>query len=206
MVRGLLVVFVVVLLALTGVTLWLTRGGEPEMMANALARLEPAVGMEEPIGGPFSLTDQDGHTVTDKDFRGRVMLVFFGFTHCPDVCPVTLATITSVLNHLSPAKAAQVAPVFITVDPARDTPAQLKAFLKDFHPAITGLTGTDAQIAQVAKEYKVYYSAQDHHGAQYGVDHSSMVYIMGKNGEYVGHFSQSDSEQAILEAISARLN
>jgi len=223
MMRWLLAVFSFVLLLVTSVTLWLTRGSEPELMAEAMARLEPASGSQveqvAAVGGPFELTDQNGNTLKSKDLNGKLMLVFFGFTHCPDICPVTLATMTSVMNHLG-SKADQVVPVFITVDPRRDTPARLKEYLKDFHPSIKGLTGDTAHIAQAAKAYKVYYaesggkeadaSAPHHHDAQgaednYPVDHSAIVYLMGRRGEYLAHFSPEDSEKSILETISARL-
>jgi len=208
MIRGLLIVFSVVLLLVTGMTLWLTRGSEPELGADTLSRLQPAAGKMEAIGGPFTLIDQDGKTVTEKDFDGKLKLVFFGFTHCPDICPVTLATLTSLMNHLGD-KADQVVPLFITVDPERDTPARLKEYLRDFHPAIRGLTGSNTQIAQAAKEYKVYYAAaKPEQGAKadYAVDHSSMVYFMSRNDGYLGYFSPDDTEKSMLETITARLD
>lgn len=201
MTRRLILFFIVSLLGVTATTLWITRGGDPQLMAEALARLEPAAGNAEAIGGAFSLTDQNGKPVTDKNFDGKLKLVFFGFTSCPDICPVTLATITSVMNHLGP-KANQVTPIFITIDPKHDTPERMKAFLKDFSPAIVGLTGSKEQIAKVAKEYKVYYAPTDHDA----VDHSALVYFMGKGGEYLGHFSPEESEKSMLDAIQARLD
>lgn len=226
MMRWLLAIFSFVLLLVTSVTLYLTRGTEPELMTEAMAHLEPAAGGQDQqaaIGGPFELTDQNGNKLTNKDLNGKLSLVFFGYTHCPDICPVTLATLTSVMNHLGN-KADQVVPVFITVDPKRDTPARLKEYLRAFHPSIRGLTGDTAHIAEAAKAYKVYFSedsmkeadasdTHEHHHhddadaeeANYPVDHSAIVYLMGRSGEYLAHFSPEDSEKTILETITTRL-
>jgi protein SCO1/2 len=142
------------------------------------------------IGGPFTLVNQDGKTVTDKDFRGRFMLVFFGYTHCPDICPTELQVMAAAMRKLGD-KADRVVPVFITVDPERDTPSELKAYLKNFGDEFVGLTGTDAQIAKVAKEYKVAYSKrkEGQGGNDYSVDHSSIIYLMGPTGNFVDHLT-----------------
>ena len=107
------------------------------------------------VGGPFALTDQDGKRVTDKDFRGRYTLVFFGFTMCPDVCPSALQVMAAALEKLG-AKGQQLTPVFMTIDPERDTPGQLAGYVKSFHPRLVGLTGTPADIEAVTKAYRVY--------------------------------------------------
>jgi protein SCO1 len=138
------------------------------------------------IGGPFNLEDGNGKPVTDRDFRGQYMLVYFGYTFCPDVCPTTLNAVADAMDKLGPA-ASQVRPVFITVDPARDTPAVVKQFAAAFGPRITGLTGTPEEIAKVAKEYHVYYA--EHRtgpGANdYSMDHSSILYLMDPKGGFV---------------------
>jgi len=141
------------------------------------------------IGGDFVLTDQNGAARRDADFRGKFMLVYFGYTFCPDVCPTTLTMMTDALAKLGP-DAARFAPIFITVDPARDTPAQLKQYIAAFDPRFTALTGSDGQIARVAQEYRVYYRkvVGDKPG-NYTMDHSSVIYLMGRDGRYVGHFN-----------------
>ena len=108
------------------------------------------------VGGPFTLTDHTGRRVTDKDFRGQHLLVFFGFTYCPDVCPSGLQVMTAALEELGP-KAEKITPIFISVDPERDTPEQLALYVSSFHPRLVGLTGTPEEIQQVAKAYRVYY-------------------------------------------------
>lgn len=138
------------------------------------------------IGGPFTLEDGSGHTVTDRDFRGKYMLVYFGYTMCPDVCPTTLNAVADAMDKLG-AKAQQVQPVFITVDPHRDTPAVMKQYVKAFGSDIIGLTGTADQIATVAKEYRVYY-AQHRTGPgpdDYSMDHSSVLYLMDTKGGFI---------------------
>ena len=138
------------------------------------------------VGGAFILVDQDGRTVTDQDFLGSFLLVAFGYTHCPDVCPTTLMTMASAL-HLLGADAKAMRPVFITVDPARDTPAVVGKYAAAFGPSITGLTGTPEEIARVAKEYRVYY-AEHRTGPgpnDYSMDHSSVLYLMSPDGAFI---------------------
>jgi protein SCO1/2 len=139
------------------------------------------------IGGPFHLTDQNGATVTEQDLKGAPFLVFFGFTHCPEVCPTTLFEISEILRKLGP-DADRVRAVFITIDPERDTPAAMKDYLSSFDPHMVGLTGDPAEIAAVAKAYRVYYKKvpldQD-----YTMDHTTIVYLMDKEGRFVSPFS-----------------
>ena len=143
------------------------------------------------IGGPFALTTANGQTLTDRDIRGKWLLVYFGYTNCPDICPTTLLEISDTLKSLGPL-ARQVQPLFITIDPQRDTQEAIGAFVAAFDDRIIGLTGTPAQIATVAKEYHVYYaknaaSAAD--GQSYFMDHTAFVYVMGPDGKYVTLFS-----------------
>lgn len=155
------------------------------------------------FGGPFTLTDQTGKRVTDGDFRGRFMLVYFGFTRCTDTCPVDLPIIAQALDKIGPL-ADQVAPLFVTVDPANDTPAVIAPYVAIYHPRLIGLTGSEAEIAAVAKAYKVHRRklTQSHHGAgEYAVDHGSLTYLMGRDGRFVTllpHNSGADRLAAIL--------
>ncbi len=138
------------------------------------------------VGGPFTLQNSQGQTVTDRTFRGKYMLVYFGYTHCPDVCPTTLSTIAQALKQLGP-KAERIVPLFITVDPARDTQAVMGKYTALFSPQIVGLTGTPAEIARVAGAYHVYFAKRPSGKApdDYSVDHSSVIYLMGPNGKFV---------------------
>jgi protein SCO1/2 len=141
-----------------------------------------------PIGGSFTLTNQRGETVSDENFRGRFMLVFFGFTHCPDICPTELAKFGQVLDVLGPA-ANTVQPIFITIDPERDTPEALARHLSLFDERIIGLTGTEQQIAEVTKKYRVYYAkAPSESASDYLMDHSSFAYLMAPDGSFVDVF------------------
>jgi protein SCO1/2 len=138
------------------------------------------------IGGPFTLTASNGQTVTDKDFRGEPTLVFFGYTHCPDVCPATLFEMSEVLRALGPAKKA--AALFITVDPERDTPAVMKDYLSSFDPRIVGLTGSREAVDPVLKEFRVYSRKVQGEGADYTMDHTALIYLMDKQGRFVRPF------------------
>ena len=154
------------------------------------------------IGGPFTLVDQTGKTVTDQDFRGRYMLVFFGFTHCPDICPAELQVMSAALDALGP-KADSVVPIFITLDPERDTQAAMAAYVKNFGPRFVGLTGSSEQIAAAAKAYRVAYSKfqQDKTSSDYIIDHSALVYLMGKDGEYITHFAYGTPASQMTETL-----
>ena len=138
------------------------------------------------IGGPFTLEDGNGKPVTDRDFRGKYMLVYFGYTFCPDVCPTTLTSVADALDKMGPA-ASRVQTLFISVDPKRDTPPVVKQYAAAFGPGIEGLTGTPEEIARIAKEYRVYY-AEHRTGSgpnDYSMDHSSVLYLMGPDGGFI---------------------
>jgi protein SCO1/2 len=138
------------------------------------------------VGGPFTLTDHTGKRVTDADFRGRYMLVFFGFTYCPDVCPSTLQVMTEALDRLG-SKAERFVPIMITVDPERDTPKQLALYVQSFHPRLVGLTGTRAEIDAVLNAYRirnVRKRADPKSTAGYSIDHPAQVYVMDPEGRY----------------------
>lgn len=153
------------------------------------------------IGGPFTLTDQDGRSRTDADFRGSLMLVYFGYTYCPDVCPLTLATMGAAVDSLGE-KGKEIAPIFITVDPDRDTPAKMKEYAARFSPRLVALTGTKDQIAQAAKAYHIYYAKHEDSSTAYTMDHSSIVYLMSRNGKYFTHFSPDTSAQDMAARIA----
>ena len=152
------------------------------------------------IGGPFRLVDQNGKTVTDADLKGKWSLIYFGYTHCPDACPTALNDIAVALDELGPKRAA-VRPVFITVDPERDTPEVLKAYVTAFDAPILALTGTPEEIAQAAKGYRVYYAKHPEAGGDYSMDHSSVIYVMDPQGRFTASFTQENSP----EEIAARL-
>ena len=161
-------------LAAIAIVLW-PRGGEVAISPSA-------------VGGPFSLTDQNGRRVTEADFRGKPVLVFFGFTNCPDVCPTALFEMSEVLRRLGP-DAEKVNAIFISVDPARDTPEKLKDYLQSFHDRISALTGSQADIDAVTKAYKAYAKRVPLEGGNYTMDHSAIVYLMDKNGRFVAPFN-----------------
>ncbi len=138
------------------------------------------------VGGPFQLLDGGGHTVTDRDFRGRWMLIYFGYTHCPDACPTTLSDLASAIDKLPAADRAQVAPLFITVDPARDTPAVMGNYAHAFGAEFTGLTGSDEQIAAAERGFRVFAQKHPLKGNDYAMDHSSVIYVMGPTGNLAG--------------------
>ncbi len=157
------------------------------------------------IGGPFSLVDTDGKHVTDRDFRGKLMLVFFGYTHCPDVCPTELQNMADVIDKLGPA-ANKVAPIFISVDPKRDTPQALSAYVKNFNKRIIGLTGNQDEVAGAAKAYRVYFRKADNGSEDYSVDHSAFVYLMDQNGDYLTHFVFNTPPDAVAAEIKKHLS
>ncbi len=157
------------------------------------------------IGGPFTLVDHTGTVVRESDFRGRLMLVFFGYTSCPDVCPAELQTIAQALDLLDPATREGLAPIFITVDPARDTVAVMARYVANFHPLLIGLTGTAEQIAAAAGAYKVYHAkGKETAPGEHLIGHSSFLYLMGRDGLYLQHFRTNTAPEEIAEAIRAR--
>ena len=157
---------------------------------------------EMDIGGPFELVDHNGRTVTDETFRGRYLLIYFGYGYCPDVCPTELANIAAALDVLGP-KAEHVEPLFITVDPERDTAEFLSEYVVNFHPRLTGLTGTPEQVSAVAKSYKVYYAkANQPGGADYLMDHTGFVYLMGPDGRFLSLFRGQTDPETIAETVS----
>ena len=176
----------------------------PSACGTASAEAPPLAGAT--MGGAFSLTDQNGRRVTDRDFAGKYRLVYFGFSYCPDVCPVDLAAIgkgVRAFEQADPARAARLVPIFVTVDPARDTPTVLKTFAAAFHPRLVALTGTDAEIAATAKRYAVSYKRQPGATAgSYSVDHSRMAVLYGPDGAPIAIVPHDEGVPAIAEALS----
>ena len=171
----------------------MTRRHLPIILASlSLSGCGAASPTEEPplkgatIGGPFTLTDQDGRRVTDAQFAGKYRIMYFGFTNCPNVCPVDLAVEAEGLRKFEaqdPERAARVQPIFVTVDPERDTPAQLKAYVANFHPRLIGLTGSPAEISAVKRAFGVYGEKGERtSGGGYNVNHSRIMYLMGPEG------------------------
>jgi protein SCO1/2 len=150
------------------------------------------------VGGPFALTTPDGKTLTDKELRGAPFLVFFGFTHCPDICPTKLFEISEMLRAAG-AKGEKLRALFISVDPARDTPETLKSYLGSFDPRIVGLTGDQAAIDATVKAYRAYAKKVPLKDGDYTMDHTALVYLMGKDGSFIGAFN---SERPPAEAAA----
>ena len=180
-------------LLIAGAAALFVTGGRPQQPAAQTAS----------IGGPFTLTSGDDKTVTAADFHGKFLLVYFGYTFCPDVCPTTLNDVAQALDKLG-AKADRVQPLFITVDPTRDTPAVIKQYTAAFGPRLEGLTGTPDQIAAVAKEYHVYYAPHrtGPNPDDYTMDHSSVLYVMDPNGKFVGIIRADEGPEAIVRDLT----
>jgi protein SCO1/2 len=152
------------------------------------------------IGGPFNLTDINGNPVSNVDFLGKYHIVYFGFTHCPDICPHELRKLTNVLKILE-SRGVQITPIFISVDPKRDTPQRLRDYAKDYHPKTVWLTGTFEQIEAAAKKFRVYFSKPEETSQDYVVDHSIFFYVMSKKGECLDVFGKIASEGETVERV-----
>lgn len=159
------------------------------------------------ISGDFSLVDHTGKQVTDENFRGQWLLAFFGFTHCPDVCPTTLNQVALIMDVLG-ATVDQVQPLFFTVDPERDTPKAMAEYVSVFHPRIIGLTGTPEQVKQAARNYRIYFAkiAQENAPDGYMMDHSAYLYLMNPEGEFETVFSHDDKAEDIAAKIRSRID
>lgn len=196
-------------------------GREPgETIADAfLRRVAALTGMDMPapsaggiqlaqgvaLGGPFTLVDHTGRTVTERDFAGRMLLLYFGYTYCPDVCPTELGTIAAAMDLLGPA-GERVTPVFVSVDPERDTQEGMADYVSRFHPRMIGLRGTAEQTAQVARAYRVYYAkVRPRDTTDYLMDHSSFIYLVGPDGRVRALFRPESTPEAIAAAVAAQL-
>ena len=197
----LLIMCSVALVILAGAALWLVnkelaqRGGSFTRIASAVA-----------VGGPFELVDDSGAAVTDRSFGDRHLLIFFGYSFCPDVCPTELSRMASALDRLDPADVEQLQPLFVTIDPERDTPEVMSEYVELFHPDIVGLTGSEEQIAEVARAYRVFYAKVDTGDPDYYLmDHSSFTYLMAPDGSNVAVFPYDTPPDEMAGAISAAL-
>ena len=221
MIRTIRIASVLLVLLLGGVwaVAWFGRAPGESMADAFLRRIAALTGADMPapstggiqlaqgvaLGGPFTLVDQAGRTVTERDFAGRPMLVYFGFTYCPDVCPTELGTIASALDAMGPA-GERVTPVFVTIDPERDTPAAMADYVSRFHPRMVGLTGSPEQIAQAARAYRVYYAkVRPRDSTDYLMDHSSFIYFVGPDGRVRSLFRPETTPEAIAAAITSQL-
>ena len=160
------------------------------------------------VGGPFKLIDQTGKTVTEADYRGRYMLIYFGYSFCPDVCPTTLAVMAQALDRLG-GDARRVTPIFITIDPERDSPAVLADYMKAFGPSFIGLTGSVEAIKDVEKKYRVYAVKKPLDPAKpkagYGMDHSSVLYLMGPNGKLISFYDEAISPDQLAKELRQKI-
>jgi cytochrome oxidase Cu insertion factor (SCO1/SenC/PrrC family) len=159
------------------------------------------------IGGPFHLIDQTGKAVSDGDFRGRVLLIYFGYSFCPDVCPTTLAVMAQALEKVGPERARRIVPIFITIDPERDTPKILADYMKAFGPSFVGLTGSVAAIKDAEKKYRVYAVKKPldaSRGGAYGMDHSSVLYLMGPDGKLISFYDEAISPDDLAKELRQR--
>jgi cytochrome oxidase Cu insertion factor (SCO1/SenC/PrrC family) len=187
-------------LLLTGAAALVAHAQEPDQ--NAAARMmDDLMWGRGNIGGPFDLVDHTGKKRTDADFRGKLLIIFFGYTYCPDICPTELLEISLAVDKLG-AAGDEVQPLFISVDPERDTPAVLAQYVSSFHPRLIGLTGTPEQIRTVANSYKAYYAKYTPpDGGVYLIDHTGFTYLMDRAGKYLGFFPPGTSADRMVEII-----
>ncbi len=157
---------------------------------------------EVKIGGPFTLVDHTGRAVTDEDFRDRYMLIYFGYTFCPDVCPTALQAMMTAYAALPPEWQGRVVPLFITIDPERDTVGQMRSYVAAFHPALIGLSGTVEQTTAAARAYRTYFAkVKPEDDRPYLVDHSAIIYLMDPKGRYYAHFSHGTSAETLHDKL-----
>jgi len=189
-------VVLVILAILAGEWLWLEARREASMQIAGPVITSHAAGP----GGPFALIDHRGNPVTDRTYRGKYLTVVFGYTFCPDVCPTTLAAVAAAMDLLG-SRADSVQPIFVTVDPERDTPAVLADYVAAFHPSMVGLTGSLERIREVAREYRVYFSKLETGDDTYPVDHSAYIYLVGPDGDVLTYWKHDVSPNAMAAAI-----
>ncbi len=186
----LILIVALVLSAATAGLLW-----HMEERARLASQAQPVQ-----VGAPFRLIDQDGHGRSDADFHGRYVLLYFGYSYCPDVCPTTLALMGSALEKLGP-QAKDIVPIFITIDPARDTPSVLKSYLAQFGANFVGLTGKQSEIAKVAHSYGVYFAKHPLEGGNYSMDHTSAIYLLDRDGHFVKVYADDISAPALASDL-----
>lgn len=160
--------------------------------------------MRGAYGGPFMLQDQTGKTVTDEDFHGKFVMLTFGYGSCGDVCPTMLQSMARTMDLLGP-QAEKVQPIFISLDPARDTPARLKDFMAAFHPKLLGLTGPEAYVASAARKYRIRYEKIPGKNGDYSIDHTAVVFLMGPDGNFLERFPHSATPEDMAKRIAKRI-
>ncbi|CAA2107018.1 hypothetical protein MBUL_03953 [Methylobacterium bullatum] len=179
------------------------KGAEPARRSSA-ELMDVLMWNREPVGGPFTLVDHEGRTRTETDFRGKLLLVYFGYTSCPDICPTDLMEIARALTLLG-AEADSVQPLFVTLDPERDTVAHLAEYVPNFSPRLVGLTGDSASIRQAADAYRVYFERVVGANGEITIDHSAFIYLMDRSGTYLGFFPPGTSAERMLTIIRPHL-
>lgn len=153
------------------------------------------------IGGPFNLIDHNGKHVTEKDFLGKWTVIYFGFTHCPDICPDELQKLAAAVDKIKQNGGIEIVPVFISVDPERDNVEQVSEYVKEFHPNLVGLTGNADEIRKVARSYRVYYMKTAEEGEDYLVDHSIVMYLMGPDMAFVKYFGKNNDVDSLVDGL-----
>jgi protein SCO1/2 len=192
-----LIPYLLLVAALAGGVLWYESSRVP-----GLGRIITSGAPD--VGGPFILTDHNGKTVSDRDFRGRYMLIYFGYSFCPDVCPTTLAVMAQALDKLG-GDARRVTPIFITIDPERDTPQVLAEYMRAFGPSFVGLTGSVDAIKDAEKKYRVYAVKKPLEKGAYGMDHSSVLYLMGPNGKLISFYDEAISPDQLAKELRQKI-
>ena len=199
--RQALIPYLLLVAALAGGLLWHQSEMVPGLGKNVITG-------RADVGGPFRLIDHTGKTVTEADFRGRYMLIYFGYSFCPDVCPTTLAVMAQALEKLG-GKSRRIVPILITIDPERDTPQVLADYMKAFGPTFVGLTGSVEAIKDAEKKFRVYavkkpLDPSKGSGGNYGVDHSSVLYLMGPDGKLVNFYDEAVSPDDLAKDLRQR--
>ncbi len=182
---------------------WSSRAQTPEE-TSAARLMDDLMWNRGPSGGPFALVDHTGEPRTDEDFRGKLLLIYFGYSYCPDVCPTDLQQIGLAVDRLGPDGEA-VQPLFITLDPERDTAEHLANYVPLFHSRLIGLTGSAYQIRRIALAYKVYYAKYPPGSPDYVIDHSSFIYLVDETGKYIGFFPPGTTGDRMIEIIRSHL-
>jgi len=194
--RRLLIGLVIILIALLGVFVVMQSD---DVKDQAASKGDAGV----LVGGPFTLINHEGEAVSDQTYKGKLLLIYFGFTFCPDVCPTELQKMSIALDQLSDKERAQIAPLFITVDPERDTVEQMAQYVGNFHPDIIGLTGSADQVKAAASAYRIYMQkvVDDSSSADYTMDHSNLIYLMDGENHYIAHFTARSTADDIARAL-----
>lgn len=196
------------IISVLGLLLLFSWLGSHALPGNQTTQIEgTSAAGEALIGGHFELVNAQGFTMTEKNFSGKYMLIFFGFTHCPDVCPTSLMVIKNALDMLTPEANAKITPIFVTLDPERDTPKVIGEYAQHFDDKLVALTGSPAQIKQAADAYKVYYAKVPNKKspANYMMDHSGFIYLMGPDGKYITHFPYNITAEKLHTALAKNL-